>query len=271
VTAEVLLLGNETCPEFRECVEWLRRRTRLTCHRQVGSALEWLQSPDGATCHTLILAHERPGLFSHVDIERLHRAAPLARLIGLLGSWCEGEPRSGNPWPGVVRVYWHEFVLRAEREWSGALTMGAWRLARTATETDRVLSVAAQAVPRGHGLIAISTTSLVSYGALADACCYAGWSTTWCRQGQPPQARGVALLLWDFAAPAAAALQEFEAALHLWPHVPAVAIAGFPRHDEVAALRRAGVRHVLSKPLLIEDLLHALARICPSAAGRGAA
>ena len=33
------------------------------------------------------------------------RGAPLARLCVVAGSWCEGETRSGRPWPGVWRVY----------------------------------------------------------------------------------------------------------------------------------------------------------------------
>jgi hypothetical protein len=261
VSFDVLLVGNEGYREFQDCIRWLRNNTRLTAHADVDGAVEWLNSSHGATCHSIVLAHERPGVLRNADIERLHRAAPLARLVGLLGSWCEGEMRSGNPWPGVVRVYWHEFVARAEREWSTDATVGVWRLARTATENDRALSAAEHTLPRGQGLIAVYASSLVGFSALADALNQGGWSTAWCHPQQPSPVRGASAMVWDFVTPTPTTLHEFEVALRSWPAVPALAVCGFPRYDDVVALRRAGAQHVLSKPLLIDDLWHTLVTI----------
>ena len=57
-----------------------------------------------------------PGQFSCEAIDRIRTRAPLARLVGLLGSWCEGEVRSGQPWPGTIRIYAHQWPGRAEQE-----------------------------------------------------------------------------------------------------------------------------------------------------------
>ncbi len=47
----------------------------------------------------IVVAQAFPGQFSHEAIDRLRRLAPLARVVGLMGSWCEGEMRTGSPWP----------------------------------------------------------------------------------------------------------------------------------------------------------------------------
>src|SRR5262245_46214259 len=57
----------------------------------------------------ILLVASRPGRFSAAEVEALHRRAPLARLVALLGTWCEGEVRSGHPWPGVNRIYAHQW------------------------------------------------------------------------------------------------------------------------------------------------------------------
>ena len=63
-------------------------------------------------------------------------------IVNLLGSWCEGETRSGNPLPGVIRVYWHQwngqygkFVSQLK-----ANQITDWHQPPTATIGDRVLA-----------------------------------------------------------------------------------------------------------------------------------
>ena len=53
----------------------------------------------GSSPDVIVVAQAFPGQFSHQAIDRLRRLAPLARMVGLMGSWCEGEMRTGSPWP----------------------------------------------------------------------------------------------------------------------------------------------------------------------------
>jgi hypothetical protein len=99
----------------------------------------------------IVLAHAFPLQYSHAEIDRLRRLAPLSRIVALLGSWCEGETRSGSPAPGVIRVYWHQWAERSGRELA-RLARGepsAWSLPVTATEEERLLSQSAR--PTGTG------------------------------------------------------------------------------------------------------------------------
>ena len=77
---------------------------------------------------------------------------PLARIVGLLGSWCEGEVRSGRPWPGAMRIYWHQWPGRWHAELDrlrGACPI--WGLPLTAGDEDRVPAMFDAPLPRRQG------------------------------------------------------------------------------------------------------------------------
>ena len=158
--------------------------------------------------HGVVLAQAYPGQYSAAAGRApLVAAIPLARWLALLGSWCEGEPRSGHPLPGVVRVYWHEAAVRFRRElprWFAPDS--AWTLPVTANEEERLLAaagrplssnVAATVYPlaggvlsASEGLIAIRTTRREMAELLADACRAGGFATAWLHPRQPCHVRG---------------------------------------------------------------------------------
>ena len=88
----ILLLGDVRRTEFLEARAGLDRWGDVTEFSDVDSAsaalAAGLLSPD-----VIVVAQAFPGQFSHRAIDRLRRLAPLARVVGLLGSWCEGEMR----------------------------------------------------------------------------------------------------------------------------------------------------------------------------------
>ena len=87
---DVLLIGEYEHAEFQAAVRWLHDRTRVHQAPTIQRAAELLAG-DGVTPQVLVLAQARPDRFSTRQVEQLHEAAPLARLVALLGSWCEGE------------------------------------------------------------------------------------------------------------------------------------------------------------------------------------
>src|SRR5262245_46505932 len=99
----VWLVGDWQHADFAEAQAWLRQRCRLLP----------LPLGEGTPApHAILIAQSRPGQSSRTAIEQWHARAPLARLVGLVGPWCEGEQRSGRPWPGVVRVPWRSWRTR---------------------------------------------------------------------------------------------------------------------------------------------------------------
>ena len=127
----------------------------------------------------VLLAQSRPGQIS--SRRRGAAARPFASdaAVGLSGPWCEGEGRTGRPWPGVVRVPWRDWRWRLPRE----LGLGdeklstAARLPRTATETDRLQqSIANLQATDSFGNVELVTTSRTTFDAWRAALAVA-WSS----------------------------------------------------------------------------------------------
>ena len=106
----VLLVGGDPDGEFSAAVNWLQGHAALTSVARIEDAAAELDR--GPPPDVVLIAQARPGQFTRGQVEQLHRASPVSRLVALLGSWCEGEIRSGRPWPGVVRIYWHQWRAR---------------------------------------------------------------------------------------------------------------------------------------------------------------
>ncbi|MEO2023653.1 MAG: hypothetical protein ABGX05_17660, partial [Pirellulaceae bacterium] len=105
----VWFVGRVDHEEFAPALQWLEKYTRLGVSATVDEALQVLES-GGPRPGAIVLGQSRRGEFSQQDQEKMLRCAPLAEALVLLGSWCEGETRSGSPAAGWHRVYWHQFV-----------------------------------------------------------------------------------------------------------------------------------------------------------------
>ncbi len=254
-----LFVGDAAHGEFREPVAWLREYCDLTIANDIDAAAVQLAS-DHDPPAVIVVAGARPGLVSQRDVASLLRRAPLARFIGLMGGWCEGEMRTGQPWRGVTRVYWHEFVPRMAEELTRVNARGRLVMPRTFTESE--LSGITIPLPeiKSSGLVVIRAASLASYESLAEACHAIGHSTTWASPRQPAFVTGAAVAIWDVAASIefdGADLDRF--AKQMQP-APTVAIIGFPRASDRQLALDCGVSCVVSKPYLLQDLWNELAR-----------
>ncbi len=157
---QFLLVGDVQRTEFREAASCLERMAAVEQARDVEAAqavLDREYAPDA-----IVVAQSYPGEFSHEAVDRLRRAAPLARIIGLMGTWCEGDLRSGRPWPATARLYWHQWPARCRRQLR-ALAGGercSFSLPSTATEEERLLADAASPRPLGEGQKTVSPLPL---------------------------------------------------------------------------------------------------------------
>lgn len=249
----VLFVGDFRHDEFRPAVVELNQRCRLASAPDAAAALETLRDAERPPA-LIVLAQSRPGQFSAEEIDRLRAAAPLARFVGLLGSWCEGELRSGSPWPCVIRLYWHQWMrLLPEIAALEAGRSSAWSLPATATEEERLLWAASQAWPARRGLAAIVSDDYATAQWLIDACRSRGLATVWACRAQRVAVQGADFVLWDVVSPddTRAELSRLTAA---FPQSKIIALANFPRLDDERHWRSAGVAAVLAKPFLLSDL-----------------
>lgn len=200
-----------------------------------------------------------PGEIGQIAIDRLRAAAPLARLVAVLGPWHEGEPRTGAPWPGVTRIYWQQWFAK----WAAFLAdPRVWTHEPTASEDDRLLAVAPPGRAKRPKNVAIFARSARQAEALADICRLGGHSASWHRLdptgvqagASPPDVIGSDVVLWDIDR-----LDDFRRELavirRLSPTTEIIALADFPRPEDSERLAAHGVRTLFSKPLLVNELL----------------
>jgi len=252
---QVLLIGDTMHGEFRSAIEATEQHGALAIVRDIASALDELES--ASTPYSIIIvAQARPGEYSDAEIDALRRAAPLAPIVALLGSLCEGEARSGKPWPGVIRVYWHQWRQRAGIELA-ALKAGhslAWSLPATSSDEERLLVPAPRSFDRRQGLVIIAAKSFEVADWLADACRNRGWAAVRTSAARPIEADGVAAVLWDAELTDEANVSELAAIQASFPGAPIIALADFLRIEQYERLLALGVAAVLSKPVVLAEL-----------------
>ena len=251
----ILLIGDLQRPEFQGVGEFLESFGQVHYFLEAEAALSLLAAGEIVSDLTLI-AQSYPGEFSQQTIDRLREASPLSRLIALLGSWCEGEMRSGQPWPTVIRMYWHQGLGRIGRE-IRRLARGScptWGLPLTASEEERLLASAQEDKTSREGLIGIVAVRYESFDWLSAACRHRGYATLWLRRPQFPLAEGFSALLVEGTDFHGTELEFFQEIVVRYPQARRIAIMDFPRIEDRRRLFQAGAAAVLSKPLSVEDL-----------------
>lgn len=250
-----LFIGDRNRPEFRDARKSLEAIGPVTNHADPAMAATALAN-GASQPDVIVIAQSYPGQYSIQAIDRLRSVAPLARVIALLGSLCEGEMRSGCPWPGVIRVYWHQWPGRGERELR-KLVEGrgsAWTLPVTATEEERLLATADEPLPKRQGLLVIYTPRAAAEDWLSAACRACGYSTVWLRPPSPPRIQGTVAAIFDgtdFGDEELACLRRLCLAL---ASTPVIALADFPRIEDRVRILSAGAAAMLSKPVMLDDL-----------------
>jgi hypothetical protein len=254
-TLDILLIGDISRPEFREACAALDDLAHVTRFADVESAIAALAEGPLAA-QGIVLAQAYPDQFSAAAIDRLRSKAPLARLIAVQGSWCEGEPRSGHPLPGEIRMYWHQAAVRIRREFScwPQIQSPTWRLPVTATDEERLLASIEVLLARGNGLVAIWTRRPEMEGLLADACRRLGYSTVWLHPRQQARVQGAMAAVYDGASMDAAGFEELSQLVSDVKPAVALALLDAPRIQDVRLARTLGAT-VMAKPFRVDELL----------------
>ena len=267
-----MFVGDAQREEFREAWACLDAVAHVRRAADIEAALGILS--DGFLPSVIVIAQAFPDQFSLQSVDCLQRAAPLARLLGLLGSWCEGEARTGHPWPGVMRLYWHQFPAQCAREFDRLRSGGgsAWGLPTTAGDEERLLADQDTVAGEDHGLIVIWSRQYAMQDWLSSACRLRGCSTVWLSPERTVKLSGAVAAVFDGCCcdeVEVAELAKLGKLLRSTPGKPApvIALLDFPRIEDHARAVAAGASAVLSKPLAINDLFWQLDRLL-SADGR---
>ena len=247
----VRMLGDWKQPEFASAIEYLRREAKLanSASRITGSKGGRLRPIDP---DLILLVASRPGRFSAAEVESLQRRFPQTRLVALLGSWCEGEVRPGHPWPGVTRIYAHQWQARLPQEL-------AIRQQRAVTKIKAQLS---------RRLVGIATAQYANFAALATVCRSIGQEVVWLPANRPLPVQRVDAILYDATLELPAELAHLKQLREQLVRPPVVLLLDFPRPSDLELASQAGVSAVLARPYLLTDLAAELQRIMAPALAR---
>ena len=262
----VLLVGDSKSAEFRYALTALGDGRQLAMAEDVETA-ERLLACGKCIPDVLVVAQSFPGQVSAAAVERLRRLAPLARVVGILGSWCEGEQRTGSPWPATIRCYWHQWPVRAARQLRAIRDrqLAAWSLPHTATEEERCLCESKSDGTSRAGLVVVWSYNRAVAEWLCDACRACGWATVWLRPDWRAAVSGAALGIFDDANLSGPQHEQLYRMCKLVHPAPVLALLDFPRIEDVACALQAGAAAVLSKPVQLADLYWQLDQLTHSA------
>jgi len=268
----VLLVGDYAHRDFSEVVAWLEQHTQLAWAATVMDGLAAMgpsaaaeseggggdePAADRLIPDVMIVAQSRPGQISPQQIERLHAASPLSRLVTLAGSWCEGELRSGRPCTGVIRILWHQWQPRLVPflQSGSAPVPATWRMPRTVSLDEQFAATVGPVWPRREGLVAIHADARETFLALSDACHEGGYATVWYPSEQAVAASGVVAALADGVSCEAREVSWLRHVVQRHRPAPVIALLDFVRRQDYELARAEGVSAILAKPFLVYDLL----------------
>ena len=216
----------------------------------------------------VVIAQARRGQHSASEVQKLQTLFANTPIVALLGSWCEGETRSGTPWPGVPRVYWHQWEGQYQKFASQLQQhkIADWHAARTSTTADRVLNSKTNDSPNGIQCVAISAWTNQQHAMVADAVNHFGWSSCWVERA-----------VWN--AETSAVVDAIVIEADSWSpdlasrvkwvrgrvaDCPIILIVNYPRQDQLKVIKAAGISEVVSKPFELNELKTAVVRAVES-------
>ncbi|MEX0936269.1 MAG: hypothetical protein WDZ59_00300 [Pirellulales bacterium] len=249
-----LWIGDAARPEFVAAANVAAERTRVTVCRDCDEAAAWLARHDPP--EIIVLAHQRPGRFSCTAIERLRRLVPLSRMVALLGSWCEGETRTGDPCPGVQRIFWYDWPLQWRRGVEALLAgrCPRWGLPLTASSDEPLLMQGGMARQSRNGLVVVAARHYDTAEALLAACRSEGYAGVWRAPHVPLQLEGALAAIWSGTDCRPGEADQLRRLAEELPGLPIAALLSFPRVEDTVRAGEAGAAAVFSKPVWLDDL-----------------
>lgn len=243
----LLLTGQFWNPEFSDLVNRLAIPTTVL---RVGQILALEQYP--VRFDLVLVCKERRGSISQPVIDRLHQLFPQATVVVLLGSWCEGESRSGYPLQGAESIFWHQ--------WQGSFDQLAGLAGSGSIPVLGAICHSGDS-PADLPLIGVSALTTGQYESLAEAVGSLGGIAVWLEQAswQASALEQVVAVIVDDDGISGDLDRRIGLVKSLCPGRPLVCAIGFPRKNEVLCLQvDHGVRQVVSKPFDLVQLGHAI-------------
>lgn len=296
----VVLIGDSGRAEFRHIAEDLARQcyvVQASAPEAAFSLAQVLTEPPDLC----LLLQPAPILPAEVQtLSRLFAIFPLMPIVIVLGSWAEGETRTGRPVPGTLRVFWYEwstfwlhflehfqlkhaFVTSLPRTSSpeelilfqSARKPRILPLTTEATESCCTRADNPDTLNPLSGTAAIVTPVFENFRLLRDILELGGWSSTWLRRIANPAAheeelRRSPLVIVDVMEDLPQLNKTLRAIRAASRQALLLVLQTFPRPQEFELVHTLGPSLLLRKPIDVDELLEQVGRFSHSRAQKQA-
>ena len=258
-TLQILISGDYWHDDFREQFSKLAVPSTMV-------PADRIKSVSNRSFQLIVLAQSRRDQISQSLVDLLRAEMPEVPIVVLLGSWCEGENRSGKPLLGVNQVLWHQWESRFERfciQVNDGMTSD-WHVPLTASVSDRVRDFSPdQEISReliGKRIL-VSAEDSTTFESISDMLniyqCVALWA-----QPQRPEfcSAGIDAICVDGNGFSSELTNRIAKLKTEFEGSSIMVTLNFPRKQDLASLSALGVQEVISKPYTHNEFLLSLIR-----------
>lgn len=256
-TLQILISGDYWHEDFRESFARLDVPATMVPTERIN-----LVTSD--TYHLIVLAQSRRDQISQSTVDFLRAEMVEIPIVVLLGSWCEGENRSGKPLLGVTQVVWHQWESRFERfciQLKDGLKSD-WHLPLTASVSDRVRDFSPDAAISNTLLgkkVLVSSEDSTTFESVADMLSLYQCSGFWAESPDTID-HGFDAICVDGNGASSELIDRILGLKERFEDVPISVMLNFPRKQDMDSLMAVGVQEVVSKPYTHNEFLHSLIR-----------
>ena len=257
----LLVSGDYWHEDFRDQLSQIKFPTTMV-------PLERLSSAPSQEYDLVVLAQSRRNEISASTVDEIRQSMPQVPIVVLLGTWCEGENRSGEPLEGVNNVLWHQWEKRFEK-FCVQMNEGVstdWHLPLTATVADQVrdFSPDPSHVKQLSGPnVGVSASHRSSFESIRDLLnlysCEVSWIESDKEKAKSEQFDAVCV---DIERGIEQQKNSISVLKSLFHNIPTVVLLGFPRKQDVDGLAAFGITQIVSKPFTADELVMSLIQAC---------
>lgn len=234
----VVWIGPTDGPCVRDAFGWVLANATQVCVR--ATVKKWEQRPAVQPSHLIVVRNRRVPI--RKPLEAFKERLPHVHCLSLLGPECEGEARTGAPWPGFLSCPWHRWQ-QVLPNWLPVVKNA--RAIRSPLNNELGSSLVIGIAARQRNVI----------DEALDLCQQQGHTAIWVNDFVSTGPRNLDAMIWDdsLAPPVDRVKWRARIALgksylkasrqlkHCW-------LVSFPRPEDWRAAQRAGVQIMLSKP-----------------------
>ena len=113
----IVVIGDVDRPEFADVLHSVRAYPDSRAFVDLSALEAWIQTASPLpVIDVILIVQSYSGEHPASVLGRIRQSYPITPVVSVLGSWCEGELRTGWPLVGAHRIHWNDWGTQGENE-----------------------------------------------------------------------------------------------------------------------------------------------------------